>query len=277
LKLKCDEPLSKCAFKFNLRHFSTAQKLDEAEQEIVRLKTIAVGGEGDVCSSCLPCGAGLTCGVECGTVESPDNAPHCIATVPLGALNPGAFRAAITACLGESPESAVSGCCPNNDYGPIPFWDTTNIPDMSEAFFFKSTFNGDISSWATQNVVTMRSMFHGATNFNQALNGWDTGSVTDMRLLFFVAANFNQALNDWDTGKVVYMFAMFADAANFNQALNDWDTGKVEDMGYMFEGAAEFDQDITGWASDSVVGRCRLIVSKPELKACLVSALETKM
>jgi hypothetical protein len=38
---------------------------------------------------------------------------------------------------------------------------------------------------------------------------------------------------------------------------------------------------VTPWkeeeASGDKVGRCRLTVSKPELKACIVSALETKL
>jgi hypothetical protein len=93
----------------------------------------------------------------------------------------------------------------------------------------------------------MNNMFENARAFNQRLEDWDTKNVKSMAFMFIGAVAFNQRLNDWDTGQVVAMSAMFNGAVAFNQRLEDW------------------------------VGRCRLTVSKPELKACPVSALETKM
>ena len=66
----------------------------------------------------------------------------------------------------ESKEDAIK------IYGPIEYWDTSNITNMQGLFSNKFDFNEDISRWDTSNVINMDSMFMGATSFNQpSING----------------------------------------------------------------------------------------------------------
>ena len=45
--------------------------------------------------------------------------------------------------------------------GPIDKWDVSNVTDMSNLFFGRSSFNENIGSWKTHNVTTMAGMFSG--------------------------------------------------------------------------------------------------------------------
>ena len=52
----------------------------------------------------------------------------------------------------------AKGCYAPEDlrrYGEIEDWDTSEIHDMSIAFYCCATFNRDISRWDTSNVTTM--------------------------------------------------------------------------------------------------------------------------
>ena len=64
------------------------------------------------------------------------------------------FRAARTACLNES---AVTGRCQNygdtSGYGDMENWDTSLVTDMSSAFTYNVSFNGDISGWDTSTMI----------------------------------------------------------------------------------------------------------------------------
>jgi surface protein len=162
-------------------------------------------------------------------------------------------------------------------FGPMSTWDVSRVTEMSFAFQFKSTFNGDISGWDVSNVVFMDSMFYGADAFNQDigswvtssatemsnmfydadafnkdLNSWDVSGVTNMNSMFQRASNFNGDISGWDVGEVVTMQSMFADAANFNNNIGSWDVRNVTRMGFMFSGADSFNQNINAWNVSSV-------------------------
>ena len=101
-------------------------------------------------------------------------------------------------------------------YGPMDFWDTSNITDMNWLFYNRKTFNHNINSWDTSNVTNMRYMFYGAEEFNQNIAGWDTSNVTNMSNMFYGAEEFNQNIAGWDTSNVTNMSYMFDGAQNFN-------------------------------------------------------------
>ena len=129
------------------------------------------------------------------------------------------FTAAIAACLAEAP---VDGKCTNygtvtTNYGEMSNWDTSLITDMSNAFgdefgnkpFDVAIFNADISAWNTSNVTNMRDMFFYAAAFNQDIGGWDTSSVTNMLSMLRFTNNFNQDISAWNTSNVTRMYWSF--------------------------------------------------------------------
>ena len=112
-------------------------------------------------------------------------------------------------------------------YGPMDFWDTSNITDMSNLFKWRNSFNYDINSWDTSNVTNMRYMFYGAEEFNQNIAGWDTSNVTNMSYMFHEAEEFNQDISSWDTSNVNDMQCMFFRAENFRYDLRSWNISKL--------------------------------------------------
>ena len=84
--------------------------------------------------------------------------------------------------LYDAVRDYMSQDCPNNNncavgqtYGwPMNSWCVGNVTDMSNLFYFMSTFNEDISGWDTSSVTTMNRMFYGATSFNGNLSSWNT-------------------------------------------------------------------------------------------------------
>ena len=130
-------------------------------------------------------------------------------------------------------------------YGPISYWNTSNVTDMRSLFEEASDFNEDISNWDTSSVETMHAMFFSAESFNQPLNSWNTSAVKDMSYMFANAESFNQRLTDWNTSAVENMSFMFKNAFNFNQFLNDWNTSAVKKMSHMFMYAPSFNQPLS--------------------------------
>jgi hypothetical protein len=80
-------------------------------------------------------------------------------------------------------------------YGPISFWDTSKVTDMSNLFSTACFFNDDISRWEVSEVITMNNMFFYALKFNQPLNTWQVDKVQDMYCMFHKAILFNQPLD----------------------------------------------------------------------------------
>ena len=73
---------------------------------------------------------------------------------------------------------------------------TSGIEDMTDIFYYKRNFNGDISHWDVSSVTNMHAMFTG-TVFNQDISEWDVSSVNDMDYMFIGASAFNQNLKKW--------------------------------------------------------------------------------
>ena len=159
------------------------------------------------------------------------------------------FQTAVNTCLSTHP---ITGLCADSEYGSITEWDVSNVTNMSQAFYDRSTFNADISSWDVSSVTRMYAMFYEASSFNQDISEWDVSSVTNMHAMFGYASSFDQPLNDWDTSSVTYMWGMFGYASSFNQDISGWDTSSVTNMEYMFYEASSFNQDISEWDTSSV-------------------------
>ena len=132
----------------------------------------------------------------------------------------------------------------SNNRPDIGLWDTSLITDMSQLFYFETTFNEDVSSWNTSNVTNMSSMFRGASAFNRDIGGWDTSNVTTMANMFRGATDFKADIGGWDTSEVRDMSSMFREASAFNADIGGWNTSNVENMGSMFRRATVFNADI---------------------------------
>ena len=65
-------------------------------------------------------------------------------TASYSQLTDANFQTAINECLTTNPED---GLCTDSEYGAMPDWDVSQVTDMSNAFYKRSDFNGDISSW----------------------------------------------------------------------------------------------------------------------------------
>ena len=138
-------------------------------------------------------------------------------------------------------------------YGNISEWDVSEIMDMSNLFYGKTSFNDDISRWDVSNVMNMKEMFRNAKTFNQDLSEWDVSNVIDMSGMFASSdgqngnSGFDGDIKDWDVSNVINMHEMFRYATDFNQDISSWDVSNVENMNHMFDQARSFNQDISNW------------------------------
>lgn len=126
-------------------------------------------------------------------------------------------------------------------------WDTSNVTNMSSAFYGSTMFNQDISRWDTSKVTNMSNIFAFATIFNQDISSWNTSNVTDMNGMFAYAPMFNRDISRWNTSKVTSMSTMFLSAAAFNQNISGWNVSNVAFMDMMFNGAKVFNQNLSKW------------------------------
>jgi surface protein len=135
----------------------------------------------------------------------------------------------------------------NTFYGPIEFWDTSEVTNMS-GLFEDAVFNTDISLWDTSNVLTMQDMFKGTKDFNQDLSAWNTSKVNNMSEMFAYCRAFEGVgLTHWDVSNVTSMDRMFISATNFNSDLSVWDIQNVKTMEKMFEYAQSFNYALDRW------------------------------
>jgi len=142
--------------------------------------------------------------------------------------------------------------CPFNASLPMNCWDTSQVTDMSYAFYKLKDFNEPIDAWDTSAVTDMSDMFGSCVSFDQPLDSWKVSSVTDMSDMFWGATKFNHPINSWDTSAVLNMDYMFLDARAFDQPLDEWETSSVTDMQTMFAFAESFNQPLDRWATGNV-------------------------
>ncbi|RJE72804.1 BspA family leucine-rich repeat surface protein [Reichenbachiella sp. MSK19-1] len=79
----------------------------------------------------------------------------------------------------------------------------SNVTDMSDMFYYASSFNGDLSNWDVSQVENMESMFYRASSFDQSLGHWDISSVLNMEEMLDYSGlsvqNYDLTLAGWST------------------------------------------------------------------------------
>ena len=96
-------------------------------------------------------------------------------------LNDGNFAQAIEECLTEAP---IDGKCYSSPHGIMPFWDTTDLTDMSGAFKERTKFNANISLWNVNNVKNMSEMFYSASSFDHDIRVWNVQNLLKVDDMF---------------------------------------------------------------------------------------------
>ena len=134
-----------------------------------------------------------------------------------------------------------------NSYGPIQYWDTSKVTNMSNALFGLRSFNQDISKWNTSKVTNMKNMFNDAFEFNQDISKWDTSNVKSMQTMFYHATSFNQDISNWNASNVKTMYGMFKVAKSFNQDISKWDIKSDTLLEGFLCDATNFGTSIKSW------------------------------
>lgn len=155
------------------------------------------------------------------------------------------FEYLVSYCLDYGYDDVL---CP----GPLSCWNTSEVKDMSYAFYNRTTFNEPLNCWDTFSVKSFYDMFDKAYAFDQDISGWRTIRVTDMSYMFFSATNFNSDISDWNTKNVEYMGGMFYYAENFNQRIGQWDVSSTYELGGMFAYATSFNSAVNQWDTSKV-------------------------
>ena len=126
-------------------------------------------------------------------------------------------------------------------YGPIEYWDVSNVEDMTGVFYDDQEFNRDIGGWDVRNVRSTRNMFREAFAFNQDLSAWNVENVEHTGGMFEAARSFDSPLcTVTKQGRLELASRMFKDALRFDQDLSDWDLSDVWDFSSMFQNAKRF-------------------------------------
>ena len=112
-------------------------------------------------------------------------------------------------------------------FGPIEYWNTSRITNMSSLFFKKSDFNSDISRWNVSKVTNMMFMFYKATSFNSDISNWNVSNVTNMNAMFFEAISFNSDISNWNISNVTDIQNMFKNPCSFNSNLLKWNVNNA--------------------------------------------------
>ena len=95
--------------------------------------------------------------------------------------------------------------------------DVSQITDLSDIFYCKEDFCGDISKWKTGNCKKFDSMFYCCQKFNCDLSDWDVSNGETFIGMFERCENFNSDLNYWKMDKARDISGMLRLCINFNK------------------------------------------------------------
>ena len=165
-------------------------------------------------------------------------------------------------------------------YLDVSDWDTSNVTDMREMFYYcESLTSLDVSTWDTGNVTDMYRMFDWCVSLNDLdVSDWDTSNVTDMHEMFDGCSGLSQLdVSSWDTSNVTDMYAMFNGCSGLSQLdVSSWDTSNVTDMYAMFGGCSGLSQlDVSSWDTSSCTDMLGMFAGCSGLSQLDVSSWDT--
>ncbi|CAL6318147.1 unnamed protein product [Bathycoccus prasinos] len=135
------------------------------------------------------------------------------------------FYQVVSDCLDRSSVGDCAGNWYSEEQGgkTLLDWDVSMIKDMSDAFAYQYTFNGDLSKWDVSSVTRFERMFNYATSYEGVgVETWDTSNAESMQDMFWEATKFNGKVSGWNTNKVINMKWMFDKAKSFAQDVSGW-------------------------------------------------------
>ena len=134
------------------------------------------------------------------------------------------FYQLVSECLSESSVGNCQNHWYSEDQGKTLLeWDVSMIKDMSDAFAYQYTFNGDLSKWDVSSVTRFERMFNYATSYEGVgVETWDTSNAESMQDMFWEATKFNGKVSGWNTNQVTNMRRMFDKAKSFAQDVSGW-------------------------------------------------------
>jgi len=189
------------------------------------------------------------------------------------------FHAIIKRCLYYKDNCAYRG---DNGVLPLECWDTSEVTDMSYAFYKLKNFNENVNTWDVSKVTDFSDMFGFAEAFDQPLDSWKTTSAIDMSdmfwgakgKLFLVCCLFYRDSTLNGLGAIIVYNRRFQrlspthyhslhpilvsnvlshpSSPAFNQPINSWATSTVNDTYGMFLDAQAFNQPLDNWDFSSV-------------------------
>lgn len=134
-------------------------------------------------------------------------------------------------------------------YGPMEYWDTSNVRDMSNFFNAKrnvhaTNFTKDLSAWRVDFVESFQDMFLGAQLIDFDVSAWQVHNAVQFSGMFEDTLSFKGVgLNLWNTKKGRYYRQMFKGATGLDPSvvsLHGWDVRNAYTMEGMFRDASTF-------------------------------------
>lgn len=176
-------------------------------------------------------------------------------------------------------------------YGPIEWYDTSRITDMTSLFsgilsvernvrfldlsnwkthnvrlmpamFANCIFNpqSKIENWDVSNVINLQSMFSNCRLFNRPIQSWNVSKVKRASYLFHQCDSFNQPLHTWNTSNFLFTDLMFAEAENmeWDWPIEDWDMSNVVSAVGMFKDCVTLNRPLNSWNVSKLKYACNM-------------------
>lgn len=143
-------------------------------------------------------------------------------------------------------------------YGPIKYWDVSQVSNFNKLLKNKYRFNEDISRWDVSSVTTMKETFCECYNLTCDLSQWDVSKVKNMDYTFYGCDSFGINLSGWNITSLESYNGAFEFCTNMHEgrlpnflfkeiALNTEDNSTDFYENEMSDGEREFRMDMDDW------------------------------
>ena len=140
-------------------------------------------------------------------------------------------------------------------------WDTSNVTNMSSAFYSCQKLELNLNNLNTSNVTNMGSMFSYAnTDAMQGLEDLDVSKVSYFGFMFYGCYSTKLDLSKWDMSSSTSLYVMFTTCSNLTSLkVSNWNTSNVTSMNATFWYVDRLKKlDVSGWTSDKCTNMVQL-------------------